>query len=76
LIFFSGFLYPKHKNLFRIYFSGIHYFQLWVFISEINDIFEIMLGAGSKVLGAGTFAFLLLFLKCWIDIGMLVFAPQ
>jgi len=33
----------------------MHYFQFWIFISGIKDIFgifEIMLGAGSKVLGA------------------------
>jgi len=35
----------------------MHYFQFWNFISGIKGtfgIFEIMLGPGSKVLGAGS----------------------
>jgi len=39
LIFVSGFLFPKLNNYFWIYFSGIYYFQFWIFISGIKDIF-------------------------------------
>jgi len=40
----------------------MHYFQFWIFIFRIKGIFgifEIMLGAGSKVLGAGSICLIL-----------------
>jgi len=71
LIFFSGLLYLENKNLFRIYFLRMYYFQFWIFIFGIKGIFgifETMLGAGSKVLGAESiclafFFYLLIFLN-------------
>jgi len=49
----------------------MHYFQFQIFISGIKGIFEIfkiMLGAGSKVLGAGSI--------CQKTIGSQVFKAQ
>ena len=43
LIFISGFLYPEHKKLFWIYFSGMYYFLFQIFISGIKVSFGIFL---------------------------------
>jgi len=54
--FFRIFISETQKYLPNL-FSGMHYFQFWIFISGIKGIFgifEIMLGADSKVLGAGS----------------------
>jgi len=42
LVFVFRFLFSKHNNFFRIYFSRMYYFQFQIFIFRINGIFIIL----------------------------------